>query len=104
MKSVRHHDRPAVLELGLADGPGAARGAAAQRLDRHLEFVTRLDALARPAVAHQVAGRAAFQAPGLVAAVRLLDDEDDEGVRTGELELLYDAFELDRIVLIEHRE
>jgi len=30
--------------------------------------------------------------------------QDDERVRAGELELLHDAFELDRIFLIEHRE
>ena len=33
------HDRPPVLELGLAHGPGAAGRAAAQRFYRQLELV-----------------------------------------------------------------
>src|SRR5499426_787834 len=87
------HDRPSVLELGPADVPGPAGRTASQRLDR----------LARPAVPHQRARRPALEAPGLGAAVLLLDDQDDEGVRTGEFEFLHDALELDRIFLVEHR-
>jgi hypothetical protein len=37
--SVADHDRPPVLELGLAHGPGAAGRAAAQRFYRQLELV-----------------------------------------------------------------
>src|SRR5712675_761503 len=99
---MRDHDRPSILELGLADVPGAAGRTAAQRLDRHLELVAGLQGLARPSVPHQRARRPAFEAPGLGAAVLLLDDEDDERVRAGELELLHAAFELERIFLIAH--
>src|SRR2546422_1034373 len=100
---MRDDDRPTVLELGLVHVPGTAGRAAAQWLDRHLELVAGLQRLARPAVAHQCARRPAFEAPGLGRAVLLLDHQDDERVRAGELELLYAALELDRIFLIEHR-
>src|SRR6478672_3529500 len=98
------HDRTSVLEFGSAHRPGAARGAAAQRLDRQLQLVAWLQGLARPSVAGQRARSTPFETPELGAAVRLLDLQDDERVRTSELELLHHAFELDRIFLIEHCE
>src|SRR5262245_16425902 len=104
MNLLRDQDRLSVLQLGLAHGPGAARCTAAQRLDRELQLVAWLKRLARPAVADQCARSGAFEAPELGAAVLLLDRQDDERVRTGELELLHHAFELDRILLVEHRE
>src|SRR5215467_2743910 len=104
MNLLRDQDRLSVLELGLAHGPGAAWCTAAQRLDREFQFVARLERLARPPVTDQRARSSAFEAPELGAAVLLLDRQDDERVRTGELELLHHAFELDRILLVEHRE
>src|SRR5262249_55701583 len=101
---LRDQDRLSVLQLGLAHGPRAARCTAAQRLDRELELVAWPERLARPAVTDQRARSGAFEAPELSAAVLLLDRQDDERVRTGELELLHHAFELDRILLVEHRE
>src|SRR5262245_26185977 len=104
MNLLRDQDRLSVLELGLDHGPGAARCTAAQRLDRELQLVAWLKRLARPAVPDQCARSGAFEAPELGAAVLLLDRQDDERVRTGELELLHHAFELDRILVVEHRE
>src|SRR5215471_17556673 len=104
MNLLRDQDRLSVLEFGLDHGPGAARCTAAQRLDRELQFVAWLERLARPPVPNQRARSSAFEAPELGAAVLLLDRQDDERVRTGELELLHHAFELDRILLVEHRE
>src|ERR1700736_6330775 len=53
-QSVRD-DRLPAGEVGLLLRPGAARGTAAQRFDRHLQLVTRLERLARPTFAHQSA-------------------------------------------------
>src|SRR6516164_5834828 len=101
---LRDQDRLSILQLGLSHGPRATRCTAAQRLDRELQLVAWLERLARPAVTDQRARSGAFEAPELSAAVLLLDRQDDERVRTGELELLHHAFELDRILLVEHRE
>src|SRR5262249_24570126 len=103
MLLVGAHDRPPVLDLGPVHVPGTAGGAAAQRLDLHYELVAGLERLARPAVTDESARRSAFEAPGLAAAVLLLDDEDDERVRAGELEFLHRALEFERVLLIEHR-
>src|SRR5262249_31667473 len=102
--SLADHDRPPVLELGLAHGPSAAGRATAQRFYRQLELVTGFQSVARPAVPGQCARRGALQGPHLRRAVFLLDREEDGGMRAGELELLHQAFELDRILLIEHGE
>src|ERR1700730_2793080 len=59
-------------EVGLLLRPGAARRAAAQRIDGHLQLVTGLEGLARPAFAHQRARARAFEVPGRGAAVSAL--------------------------------
>src|SRR5580704_11342161 len=97
-------NRPAVAEGDLLDVPAAAGRAAAQRPDLQLYLVAGLQAPARPSAACHVTRASAFEVPGLDGAVLLLDRKDDEGVRVSEIELLDHAFELDRVVPIEHRE
>src|SRR5437016_7695204 len=97
-------ERLAVLELGLGNAPGAARRAAAQRVDFHDQLVARLERLAGHAVAHERARAAAFQVPNRRSAVLALDLQEDEGVRAGEFEFLHGADEFDRVFLIEHCE
>src|SRR5437763_4832519 len=98
------NNRLAVTEIDLIDVPGAARRATSQWRDLQFYCVAGLEALARPSLPHQAAGALAFEVPGLDATVFLFDHEKDEGVGVGELEVLHDAFEFDRVVLIEHRE
>src|SRR5262249_60974322 len=83
---------------------GPARSAAAQRIDLHGQLVAGLEGLARPTIAHQSARARAFEIPHRGAAVAALHREKDEGVRAGELEFLHRAHEVDRVLLIEHRE
>src|SRR5712671_7218463 len=100
---VADHDRFAVLELGLGHAPGTTGRAAAQRVDLHLKLVTGLQGLAGPSVPHQGTRACAFEVPDHWSAIRAVDLQQDEGVRTGELELLHRARKLDRVFLIEHR-
>src|SRR5262249_55411408 len=90
--------------LDLVDVPRAARRAAAQRIDRQLKLVTRLQGLARPTVADEAARRATFEVPELAGAIRALDVQNDEGVRAGVAIFLHRADELDRMLLVEHGE
>src|SRR5579872_4843369 len=102
--SVRGGDRLAVLELDLVHVPGTAWRAAAQRLDRELELIARLERLRGPAVACQRARAATLEVPRLGLAVLVLDLEDDERMRARILEFLDHAGHLRRMLLIEHRE
>src|SRR6266700_2619066 len=97
-------DRLSGDEVGLLLGPGAARRAAAQRINGHLELVAGLERLARPALADESARARAFKIPDRGAAVSALYLQQDEGMRAGELELGHRALELHRMLLIEHRE
>src|SRR5579871_512259 len=101
---MRDDDGIAVLELDLVHVPGAAWGAAAQRVDLELQFVAGLERLAGPAVANEAARGAALKAPDLGGAVLFLDFQNDEGVRGGVLPFLYDADEIDGMLLVEHGE
>src|SRR5262245_3074115 len=96
-------DRLAVLHLGVLDVPSAARSAAAERIDLHRQLVARLDGLAGPAITHQRARARPLKIPHRVLAV-LVNLQQNERVRAGELELLHRAGELNRVFLIEHRE
>src|SRR5207249_3197575 len=80
---VGRDDRVAVGALGLGNSPGTTGRTAAQRVDSHLELGPGRKRLARPAVAHERTGAAAFEIPhyGLTA----LDLQQDEGVRAREL-------------------
>jgi len=82
--------------------PKAARRATAQRLDRNLDPVARLEGLAAPAVARQVGGTEAFERPAHRRAILLPDLQDDQGVRRNEPELADDAVQLDLFERIEH--
>ena len=93
-----------VAKADLIRRPGTARRAAAQRGNPHLELIAYLKGLAGPAVPEKGGWTLALEAPGLRAAVVLLHDEIDEGVRIDEPELLHGAFEVDLVVPIEHRE
>src|SRR5258708_39265962 len=97
-------DRLSAGEVCLLLRPGTAGRAATQRVDGHFQRVTRLEGLARPALAHQSARACAFEVPGRGAAVRTLYLQENEGVRAGKLELRHRALQLHRMFLIEHRE
>ncbi len=97
------NDRPAAAEGDLLVGPGPARRAAAQRIDRHLDLVAGFEALARPAVADQEARARAFEVPDRCAAVIAPHFQDDEGMRAAEFELLHRAPQLQRVLDIEDR-
>src|SRR4051812_5757311 len=95
-------DRSPIAEADLARAPGAAGRPASQRRNLQLDLIAGLERLAAPAVANEAARAQAFEAPGLGAAVVLLDGEEDEGVRVGKLELLNNTLQLDLIILVEH--
>src|SRR5262252_3331000 len=97
-------DRPAVLELGLYQGPGAAGRAAAQRIDRQHQLVAGFDGFGGHAVPGEDARRGTFQVPNRAGAVFSLDFDENEAVRAGITEFHHGSGELDWVLLIEHRE
>src|SRR5271165_3795850 len=96
-------DRLAVLESDLPEVPGTAGCAASQRVDGHHHMIAGPQRLLRPSVAAQYARSRTFQVPHDGAAILPLDLQQEIGVWIGVFELLDDALELDRVVLIEHR-
>src|SRR5262249_41880988 len=96
---MRDRDRAAVLIFDLVYVPGAAGRAAAQRLDREADLVAGFERLARPSIPAQRGRASRLEIPDRGAPVLILHPQQDETVRTGELEFLHGAFELDRVVL-----
>src|SRR5580700_10048381 len=90
--ALRRIELAPVAKGDLIWSPGAARRAAAQRGNPHLELIARLEGLAGPAAPDESGRALALKAPGLCVAVVLLHHQIDEGVRIGEPEVLHHAF------------
>src|SRR5262249_2975623 len=104
LRLMGRDDLAAVLQRGLADVPGAARRAAAKRVDLHLELSAGRQRLAGPAVANERARACAFKIPDHRLLAGFLDLEQDERMWACALELFHGADEVNRMLLIEHRE
>src|SRR5216683_5733891 len=96
-------DRLAVSERDVLGDPRAAGLTASQRRDDQLDLVAGLEALRRPAVAHQLGRSLAFKRPHIGAAVFVLDLEHDEYVWRVESVFFHNADALGFMLLIEHR-
>src|SRR5579871_630200 len=99
---ARH--RAAVAEIDPLRIPDAAGAAGGQWPNRHLDLVAGLEGAPCPSAALQRGGAHALEVPGCGPALFSFYPQQQRGVRIGVAELLHGAFDLGRLVEIEHRE